>query len=145
MSDRDRKAMLAKTHIAKKELALSDEDYRAIVARVARGRSDSAGKLTLAQLHDLLAEFKRLGWRPKAAATGRGAARDPQSRMARGIWIELCKAGVVRDPSEQALRAYVKRMTGCDDLRFCDPWAKSKLIEALLAWAARCGVEVERG
>lgn len=140
--DQDRRNMLAKVHIAKKDLALDEATYRDIVSRISRGRTDSAGQLTFAQLNDLLAEFKAKGWKPKAAATGRGAAKDPQSRMIRGLWIELADAGVVRDRRESALRAYVQRMTGMADLRFCDPHHKSRLIEEMKAWADRAGVEI---
>jgi hypothetical protein len=48
---------------------------------------------------------------------------------------------LVRDPSEQALRAYVVRMTGKSDLRFCLAAEKSTLIEALKAWAERENAE----
>jgi len=143
-ADIDRRNMLAKVHIAKKDLALDDATYRDIIDRVSGGRTDSAGKLAFAQLNDLLTEFKRLGWKPKAAALGRGAAKDPQSRMIRGLWIELADAGVVRDRRESALRAYVKRMTNRDDLRFCDGHEKHQLIEALKAWGGREGVVFQR-
>ena len=142
MSD-DRKAMLAKVHIAKKDLALEDDDYRAIIRRVSKDRTDSSAKLSQAQLHDLLAELRRLGWKPNAAALGRGAARDPQSSKVRALWLTLAEAGVVRERGESALRAYVKRMTGRDDLRFCDSAEKWRLIEALKAWALREGVEID--
>lgn len=140
----DRRAMNAKIHIAKKELGLDDDTYRDVIERVSKGRTRSSKDLRFSELHDLLAEFKAKGWKHKAATLGRGAAKDPQSRMVRGLWIELADAGVVRDRSEKAIRAYVKRMTGREDLTFCDGRDKHQLIEALKAWGAREGVEFSR-
>lgn len=145
MPDADRKAMLAKVHIARKDLGLDEDTYRDIIRRVSDGRTDSSGKLRFGELHDLLQEFKAKGWKPKAAATGRGAARDPQSSKIRALWLALADAGEVRSRDEKALRAYVRRMTGSDDLRFLDPGSKSRVIEELKAWCARCDVPVERG
>lgn len=142
--DRDRKAMLAKVHIARKDLALDEATYRGMIARISAGRTDSAGRLRFSELHDLLQDLRAKGWKPKAATTARGRAKDPQSRMIRGIWLQLADAGVVRDRSEASLRAYVKRMTGADDMRFLASDAKSLLIEELKAWASRAGVKVER-
>lgn len=133
---RDRKAMLAKVHIAKKDLALMDDCYRAVVSRIAHGRTDSAGKLSDGELNDLLREFKRLGW---SASKGvpRSAARDPQAQKIRALWFALADAGIVHNRSETALRGYVQRMTGASDLRFCSSVEKRRLIETLKQWGLR--------
>jgi phage gp16-like protein len=144
MTDAHRHAVLAKVHIAKKDLGLDDDTYRDVIERVTKGRTRSSKDMQNHELHDLLVEFKAKGWVPKAATLGRGAAKDPQSRMVRGLWIELANAGVVRDRSENALRGYVKRITSLEDLKFCDGREKHQLIEALKAWGAREGVEFER-
>jgi phage gp16-like protein len=114
--------MLAKAHIARKDLGLDEATYRAVVSRISGGHADSAGKLSGRQLDDLLSEFMRLGWKPKTV---------PKA------------AGVVRDRSEEALRSYVARMTRRSDLRFCSPVEKGRLIEALKQWADRAGVDLQ--
>lgn len=58
------KGKLAKIHIAKAQLGLSDDEYRAILARTAGVRS--AKELTDRNVGAVLHEFKRLGWQPKA-------------------------------------------------------------------------------
>ncbi len=63
----------------------------------------------------------------------------PQARMARGLWIELGKAGLVRDRSERALDAFAKRVTGRDSLRFCDSAQLNQVIEALKDMGGRRG------
>ncbi|GAB3452024.1 gp16 family protein [Insolitispirillum peregrinum] len=134
----DRRAMLAKVHIAKKALSLDEETYRAVISRMSKGKATSASTLSDTGLNDLLQEFKRLGWQAQKAAP-RTAAKDPLAGKVRALWIALAEAGVVRDRSEAALRGYVQRMTGTSDLRFCDAGQKGRLIESLKQWAARAG------
>ncbi len=70
-----RKYMLAKVHVAKKQLGLTDEEYRAVL-HGQYGKS-SAKDLSVPQLHGLLICFQKLGWQAKRGAAKRGARRDP--------------------------------------------------------------------
>jgi phage gp16-like protein len=144
------KADLAKIHIAKKELGLTDEVYRDIM-RARFGKSkDSAAKLTPGQAFSLLAYFRKIGWKPKGQEKlpGMDVPTDGQSKKIQALWITLHQAKVVRDGSDKALMAFVKRMTatkshpGKDHLRFCDGSDKWKIIEALKDWAKREDVDV---
>jgi len=136
------KADLAKIHIAKKELGLTDQVYRDILQ--ARFRKDSSAKLTSSQAFQLLNHFRSLGWKPKGTQKlpGMDIPADGQSQKILACWITLHKAGVVRDGSDKALLAFAKRMTGKDHLRWCDGQDKHKIIEALKDWAKREGVEL---
>lgn len=58
------KNKLAQIHIARQQLGLSDDEYRAILARTV-GVS-SAKELTDSSVGRVLHEFKRLGFKPKA-------------------------------------------------------------------------------
>ena len=61
---RQRKGLLAKIHIAKKDMCLDDEMYRAILA----GKPfcvKSAGDLTFQGLEALVRHFKALGWQER--------------------------------------------------------------------------------
>jgi len=58
------RSKLAQIHIAKAQLGLADDEYRALLARAA-GVS-SAKDLTDRGVALVLNEFKRLGWQPKA-------------------------------------------------------------------------------
>lgn len=64
------KAILGKIHIARQQLGLEDDIYRAVLARVA-GVS-SAKSLSERQAGAVLAEFERLGWRPKPSTKAKG-------------------------------------------------------------------------
>jgi phage gp16-like protein len=147
------RADLAKIHIAAKEIGLDDEGYRHLLAD--RYRVESARELTPRQVADLLAHFRRLGWQARPgrqakekSGSGSALASDPQSRKIRALWITLHKAGVVRDPSESALAAYVQRMTksrvqpqGVAALQWCDGAQKHRIIEALKEWGKRTRVD----
>jgi len=132
----DRNAMLAKIHIARKALCWDDDTYRDVLERVTGKRS--AGDLSDRQLHQVIAELKAKGWKDRKP--GRNAARDGQSRKIRALWLTLADAGAVRNRSESALRAYAKRITGLDDLRFADSHQKNAVIESLKDWCKREGV-----
>ena len=57
--------LLAQIHIAKKELAMDDATYRAMLKNVAG--VTSAKDLGVAGANKVIANCKRLGWKPKAA------------------------------------------------------------------------------
>jgi hypothetical protein len=95
--------------------------------------------MTGGELGRVLDALHRAG-APKRPGRGAGGARlddRPQARMARGLWIELAKAGAVRDGSEAALENFGKRITGKARLKFCTPANLNDLIEALKEWRNR--------
>lgn len=134
---------LAKIHIAKKDLGLDDDTYRAMIRRI--GGVESSAQLDAAGRRALLAEFRAGGWKPKAPRARRTRPLDdaPQSRKIRALWLALFDAGVVRDPGERALAHYVRRQTGVEDLRWLDSRQANVVIESLKAWAKRAQVALE--
>lgn len=70
---------LAKIHIAKSQLGLDDETYRAILARIAGVRS--AKDLSPRQIGAVIAEFTRLGWVPKVAQKVTRAKPNPANDL----------------------------------------------------------------
>jgi len=138
-----RNPMLAKVHIAKKELGLDDETYRDILVRVT-GKSSSAG-LSDRQLDAVLAEFKRLGWKPKkSAAPHRPASAKPHVRKVFAIWEDICRQGIPVIANRAGLSAFVQRMTkteqrpaGLSDPEWLSPAEANRVIEGLKAWRAR--------
>jgi phage gp16-like protein len=123
--------MLAKIHIAKKQLALEDDSYRAMLMRVAG--QDSAATCTPAQLEAVIAEFKRLGFTAEAAKHKR--SDKAYVRMIYGIWGDL--KPYLTDHSHTALRSFVRRQTGQDAPEFLNPEDANLVIEGLKAWLAR--------
>ena len=135
-----RRAELAKIHLAKKDLCMSDDDYAAVMLRVSKGRTSSAGELDVRERGQVLEHFKRCGWKPRprnAGAYSRPVAADSaEARKVRALWLMLHELGQVRDPSERALGSYCKRVLKVDALQWTDGqiW---RLIESLKDWAMR--------
>ena len=129
--------MLAKVHIAKKELGLADDNYRAIMRRVT-GKA-SSGACSDIELHQLLAEFKRLGWKPKmnGAASAAGKSGKPHVRKVYALWGELHRAGALRDGSRRALQAFVQRQTGVSSPEWLTSPQANQVTEGLKAMLAR--------
>lgn len=133
------RALLAKIHIAKKQLGLDDETYRAIIARHGAGKTSSR-ELTIAQMDAVLREFTAKGWAPtppKAKGNSRKLATGPEVEKIRALWLWMHEIGIVRDPSESALAGYARRMAGIDDLHWAYGWRCHRLIETLKKWAQR--------
>lgn len=98
----DRRAMIAKIHLAKKQLALTEDSYRDILRRVTG--LDSAGAMRADQLDAVLREFGRLGWKPKPA---KRRSDKPQVRMIWAIWQDIVRLQGHGD--RDGLRSFVRR------------------------------------
>lgn len=136
-----RKKMLAKIHIAKKDLALDDGTYRAILKRITG--QESATNLDHADLDRVIAECKRLGWddakRQRKRAGARPLHQAPMASKIRALWLDLFHLGELVDPSEDALAAFVARTTGIDALNWVDGERANEVIDALHGWLQRVG------
>lgn len=60
-----KKILMAKIHIAKKDLGLDDDTYRDVLWRVTGKRS--CKDMTIAQLQDVVKDMEKSGFKPKAA------------------------------------------------------------------------------
>jgi len=137
-----RDPVLAMIHKAKADLALPEDCYRALLARIT-GQETSKG-LSGAQVDAVLTEFKRLGWQPKPgkgkATEGpryRPASDKPEVRKVFALWADMCRAGIPRHPTRAGLLAYVRRMTGVDDPEWLNQEQAQIVIEGLKSWRAR--------
>ena len=141
-----RTADLQKIHIARKQLAMSEDTYRSLLREISKGRTDSAGELTHVERAALLRHMERCGFKARKPKQTRRAPAKPdlpigddrdQVKMIRGLWIELHEFGAVRDSSELAMCAYVKRITRKDHPKFLDIDQASDIIEQLKKWRDR--------
>lgn len=130
-----RRADLAKIHLAKKDLGWDDAFYRDILWSVCRVKSSA--ELDFMGRKRLLDHFKKCGWKVRSSAKGRALATDNQSKMVRGLWLELHHLGYVDDPSESALAGWVKRETKVDALQWLTEAQASQTIEKLKKWRDR--------
>ncbi|WP_178860783.1 gp16 family protein [Thiomicrorhabdus cannonii] len=139
-----RQSELAQIHIAKKDLGMEDDAYRALLQAVAGVESSS--DLDFHGRHAVIHRMKELGWKPKRRKVGPATRAKTRARpkaamgdKIRALWLELHELGIVRDKSEAALMAYVKRMTGgkFEAPQFCDTPEAIMIIESLKKWKQR--------
>ncbi|WP_321276943.1 regulatory protein GemA [Thiomicrorhabdus indica] len=137
-----RQANLAKIHIAKKDLGMSDDAYRAMLQDVAG--VDSASKLDFHGQMKVLHRLEQLGFKPKQGKKyGPKAGKfKTQSDKIRALWISLHKEGIVQDSSEAALGKFIEHHTGKQRPQFLKTSEASKVIEMLKKWGERKGVEL---
>jgi len=132
----DRRSMIAKIHLARKQLALTEDSYRDILHRVTGLRS--SGDMRADQLDAVLREFARLGWKPKPV---RKLSEKPQIRMIHAVWKDIVALG---GAEAAGLRAFVRRQTrtedhpdGIDSPEFLDAPMAARVLEGLKGWRAR--------
>lgn len=128
---------IAAMHVAKKQLGLDDDTYRAALFQVT-GKSSSA-EMTEAQRQDVLEHFRQRGF--KASSTARRKPLEGKfAGKLQALWIAGWNLGLVRDRDDRALLAFVKRQTGIDHTRFLRHGEDAmKAIEALKGWLERSG------
>ena len=130
-----RRAMLAKIHMAAKDLALDEATYRALLARVTG--KESSRDCSEGELDRLLGEFRRLGFRDRARKVAAG--ESDLARKIRALWLSLYQLGEVRDRTEAALAAFIRSRTGIDAPRWLDARSAERVIQELRGWCARAG------
>lgn len=132
-----RNAELAQIHIARAQLGLDDDTYRAVLWTV--GRVRSAKDLDWTGRKVLLDHFKVKGWKP--APPKRAKAARPvsggQEGLVRALWSELHAAGKVRDPSDAALGSWLKRNRWPERVEWLVGHQVTQAIEALKKWLNR--------
>lgn len=133
----ERRALLAQVHIARKKLAMEDDDYREVLQQVTGHRS--AKDCDDRQLRDAIAKFESMGFRPTGGGSKRRVGGSNTVRKARAMWISLYQLGAVGEGSDAALEAFGRRQLRVDRLQWADERQGYRLIEALKAIATRYG------
>jgi phage gp16-like protein len=127
---RARSRQIAQCQIARKELQMDESTYRAVLVRVTGKRS--LRDCDLSELEKVVAEMRRLGWRPTGS---RPIARQPHVRKVYAMWTSM--ALLLEDASHSALCAFCKRQTGVEMPEWLDGHQANKVIEGLKAWSGR--------
>lgn len=128
MKTSPRPALLAKVHIARKELALPDDTYRAILTQLT-GKA-SAKDLDDTALEKVLAHFKKCGWQAKTTAKQYG--QRPQTVKSRQAYLDKIEA-LLADAGRHwnYAQAMAARMFGVEKLEWCDEDQVRRLMVAL--------------
>ncbi|MBN8479499.1 MAG: regulatory protein GemA [Burkholderiales bacterium] len=144
----ERSNELAKIHIAKAQLGLDDDTYRAMLWTVARVRS--AKDLDAGGREAVLLHLRGCGWKDTAPAGGTPYRKGTPAALIRWLWTQLHRAGGVDDASDRALRRYIAAhapgRTGADEVapQHLDRADTSAIIEQLKGWLARVEKEQAR-
>ncbi len=140
---------LAKIHIAKKELGLDDDTYRAMLFGLTGKRS--AKDLTPAESVRVLKHMSASGakvtpfiGKPPARRTRKKGQKiqDPMLRKIWAMWLDMHNRGVVRERGEKALMAWIKEHQGIqrDALAWLNQAEKGAVINCLREWQKRNGI-----
>lgn len=127
---------IAAIHVAKKQLGLDDDTYRAKLANIT-GKS-SVKDMTEPERQKVLTVLRNDGFRPAESKPAAGKLTGPFAKKLQALWIAGHNLGVVHDRRDAALLAFVKRQTGLDHTRFLHyPDDARAAIEALKGWLKR--------
>lgn len=134
----DERARLVRLiHVAKRELQLDDDTYRAMLASSSGGLTSTTA-MSEAQLQAVLVRAKRAGFKVRTAgAQPRRLDLSPEARKVRALWLFLNHLGAVRDPGEAALGAYCRRIAKVSALQWASRGQMTTLTETLKKWALR--------
>lgn len=94
-------------HIAKAQLGLDEETYRAQIGRISGGRTRSAADLSAMERDSLLVEYRRAGWvptSPRKAGRGPGRAALDRRAMLSKVQALLADQGLPWGYAEAILR-----------------------------------------
>lgn len=134
-SSQNRARLVQLIHIAKGQLGMDDDTYRAMLAGLELPNSTT--RMSVPELTRTLEHMKRSGFQVRSKVTARRMADDAQSKMMRGLWLELHALGYVQNPDESALTTWVTRETGVDALQWLNSQQAQVTIEKLKQWRWR--------
>lgn len=130
---------LAAIHVAKKQLGLEEDDFRAVCERVTGKRSTR--EMSEPLRIKLVEHFREQGFKPVRKAPSKASKKRLEGRYAakmQALWIAGYNLGVVTNGSDEALIAFVQRQTKLDHVRFLhDPADANTAIESLKRWLNR--------
>lgn len=137
----DTNKLKAQIHIAKQQLGMDDETYRAVL-KSATGKTSSA-QMGVVDLHKAVQAFKDRGFKPrppkKKTAPKKPAGPYGLQQRIETLWQKMGEQGILRDASAAALRSYVKRQTGgrFEAVEFLDNRNMIMVLESLKQWQLR--------
>lgn len=131
-----RNRLIKLIQVARRDLGLDEPNYRGIL--FAQGGNDSLAAMSIDGMQKVLDYLKAQGFKVRSTKTDRKQATGLDASKVRALWLFLHELGAVRDPSEAALTAYVKRIVKVDDVQWMRSGRRVEMvIESLKKWAMR--------
>lgn len=130
------KKQIALLHVAKRDLGLDDETYRAILARY--GRAESANDLGVAGFNRVMKYLTACGfrstWTKRTFGYRPTMATPAQVDLIRSLWV---KWRGVADTDDIELNKWLSQFQKVGALRFVDNKKAAKVIHALKTMVRR--------
>lgn len=133
-------ASIAAIHVAKKQLGLDEDTYRAKL-EIITGKA-STKSMTEAERERVLQVLRKEGFQPKfnRRTDGRLKISGKYAGKLQALWISAWNLGIVQNRDDAALVKFAERQTGIEHVRFLKNAADArKAVEALKGWIARVG------
>ncbi|CDZ61448.1 Mu-like prophage protein Gp16 [Neorhizobium galegae bv. orientalis] len=132
---------IAAIHIAKKQLSLDDDTYRAKLMNITGKRSTK--DMSEDERQRVITVLRNDGFKPVQSARrpdGRLRLSGKYARKLQALWIAGWNLGIVRNREDAALQTFVTGQTGLTAERFLHHAEDArKVIEALKKWMEREG------
>lgn len=135
VSEDQNMSTLSAIHTGLKLLHIEEEDGRDLYERMTGKRSLRA--MTDEEQGKVVAELRRLGFKPRSGGS-QTALNGRYAPIMRALWLSAYNLGVVKNPDDHALIAFVFRQTQIEHLAWVrDAESSSKAIDGLKAWMRR--------
>jgi hypothetical protein len=113
---RERNGLLAKIHVAKKQLGLSEDQYEAVL----RGfKVTSAKEMTIPQLELLVKYFRNLGFRPIRARWLKPPEERHSDDQIIALWKRAREIAADLPGGTARLQGLVRKICGVEILEWC--------------------------
>lgn len=130
MSDADKcKGLIGKIHVAKSQLGLDDDTYRALLANTT-GKT-SCATMELAELQQVLRAFESRGWQAQGGRTVPKAVRIAVSADQTALRAKLAKLLQITGKSAVYADGTAKRMFGAASSEALTTQQLYKLVQAM--------------
>lgn len=129
-----RKQLIAQIHIAKNQLGMEEENYRATLQRITG--KDSCSEMKTSELVDVVKEMKRLGFKPSSTArSAKKHGKKPSVTKSKEALINKIEAMIADlDLSWDYVHDMANRMFAIERVQWLDEQKLYKLTQALAVY-----------
>jgi len=129
LTDREskqRRGLLAKIHVAKKQMALNEGEYEMILRAF---KVASAGDMTIAQLEGMVKMMKHYGWKELIIPGRRGGKTEEQLMALRARCVQAARE---IQSGDKRLAGLAQKICGTSQLAWCHDVRKLERLLAVL-------------
>jgi len=121
---RQRRGLLAKIHVAKAQMGLTDDEWGMIKQSF---KVESCGEMTIRQLENMETLLKNYGWKPQKSAKAKD--RDDRLSALRRRCVEIAQS---MENGEKRLAGLAAKICGVSTIAWCKDASKLERLLAVL-------------